>query len=489
MVDLGGLVVKMWGRVLGERYRPLADCGEMSFFSLPTHIMPRTISATSLVSQSRPMQSTPVTVSAIPSLTARDAACVWHPYTQHFTASDPLTVVRGEGAWLVTESGDRYLDAISSWWVNIHGHAHPHIADGLARQARELEHVIFAGFTHRPAVEVAERILGYLPDNFSKVFFSDNGSTAVEIGLKMALQYYHNLGTPRRKVVAFEEAFHGETFGAMSVSGELSLNNAFHSHLFEVIRIPPPVSGHEAASAAALEAVLQTESVYAFLFEPLIQGAGGMRMYAPAALDALLGICKENNVLSIADEVMTGFYRTGTRFAIDQLYHQPDIICLSKGLTGGTLPLALTVCTEQIFNAFLSQDKYKTFFHGHSYTANPLGCAAALASFDLIDAPDFDDRIARIGHQHRAFAARLRPHPRVRAIRCCGTIVALEFETAEGTSYFNSLRDRLYEFFLSKGLLLRPLGNVIYVMPPYCVTAEELEQVYAAIAIALDEVV
>ena len=421
-------------------------------------------------------------------LVSRDAAVVWHPYTQHFTAPHPLPIVRGEGAWLVAENGDRYLDAISSWWVNVHGHAHPHIAERLAQQARTLEHVIFAGFTHQPAVEVAERLLRYLPDHFGKVFFSDNGSTAIEIGLKMALQYYHNLSTPRRKVVAFEEAFHGETFGAMSVSGELSLNNAFQSHLFEVIRIPPPVPGQEAASRAALETALRGESVYAFLFEPLIQGAGGMRMYAPAALDALLGVCKAHSVLSIADEVMTGFYRTGTRFAIDQLYHQPDIICLSKGLTGGTLPLALTVCTGQIFEAFLSEDKYKTFFHGHSYTGNPLGCAAALASFDLIDAPDFEARIRRIGRQHRHFVERMRTHPRVRAIRHCGTIVALEFETVEGTGYFNSLRDRLYDFFLERGLLLRPLGNVIYVMPPYCITAEELETVYVAIAAALEEV-
>ena len=423
------------------------------------------------------------------SLTARDAAVIWHPYTQHFTASDPLTIVRGEGAWLITEDGDRYLDAISSWWVNIHGHAHPHIAARLARQARELEHVIFAGFTHRPAVEVAERTLGYLPDSFGKVFFSDNGSTAVEIGLKMALQFFHNQGTPRRKVVAFEGAFHGETFGAMSVSGELSLNNAFHSHLFEVVRIPAPLPGGESASVAALERVLTDESVYAFLFEPLIQGAGGMRMYTPAALDTLLAVCRRHGVLTIADEVMTGFYRTGTRFAIDQLAHAPDIICLSKGLTGGTLPLALTVCTDRIFEAFLSQDKYKTFFHGHSYTANPLGCAAALASFDLIDAPDFAERIARIATQHRQFAARLHAHPRVRDVRCCGTIVALEFETPEQTGYFNSLRDRLYAFFLSKGLLLRPLGNVIYVMPPYCVTAAELDLVYAAIEEALDVVI
>ena len=421
-------------------------------------------------------------------LTARDAAAVWHPYTQHFTAAAPLSVVRGEGAWLITDTGARYLDAISSWWVNIHGHAHPHIAARLAEQARTLEHVIFAGFTHPAAVEVAERTLGYLPDVFGKVFFSDNGSTAVEIGLKMALQYYHNRGVARRKVVAFEGAFHGETFGAMSVSGELSLNNAFHSHLFEVIRIPTPLPGQEAASAAALERVLAEESVYAFLFEPLIQGAGGMRMYTPAALDELLAICRRHEVLAIADEVMTGFYRTGTRFAIDQLTQAPDIICLSKGLTGGTLPLALTVCTDEIYEAFLSEDKYKTFFHGHSYTGNPLGCAAALASFDLLDAPGFEEHIDRIAGQHRNFAGRLRAHPRVRDIRCCGTIVALEFETPEATGYFNGLRDRLYDFFLQRGLLLRPLGNVIYVMPPYCITDEELQRVYTAVEAALEQV-
>ncbi len=420
-------------------------------------------------------------------LLKRDNQFVWHPYTQHKTADAPLAIVRGEGALLFTRSGKPYIDAISSWWVNLHGHGHPYIAEQVYRQFRELEHVIFAGFTHPPAVDLAERLLGLLPGKQAKVFYSDNGSTAVEIGIKMAIQYFHNLGKSRKKLVAFEKAFHGETFGAMSASGDHALNIPFHDHLFEVLRIPAPLPGREKESLDALETILNRESVYAFIFEPLVMGTAGMLMYRPEALDALLRMCREKGVLRIADEVMTGFGRTGSLFASDFLSESPDIICLAKGLTGGTLPLAVTTCTREVYDAFLADEKSKTFFHGHSFTANPLGCAAALASLDiLVDEPCREQR-KRIEARHDSFQQRVKDHPAITEVRRTGTILALEFRTPEQTSYFNSLRDELYRFFLERQVLLRPLGNVIYILPPYCISMEQLEQVYGAVEAALEQ--
>lgn len=424
---------------------------------------------------------------AIASLVERDARYIWHPYTQMKTAAPPLPVVRGEGARLITEDGKSYIDAVSSWWVNLHGHAHPYIAQRIAEQAQTLEHVIFAGFTHPPAVELAERLLDILPENQGKIFYSDNGSTAVEIAVKMAIQYFFNQGIERKKVIAFDNAFHGETFGAMSVSGDLSFNTAFHDYLFQVERIPPPLPGTEAESLQALQTALADGNACAFIFEPLIMGAGGMLMYMPAALDDLIELCHEHGVLCIADEVMTGFGRTGKTFASDHLQHKPDLLCLSKGLTGGTLPLAVTTCTQAIFDAFLSDDKYKTFFHGHSYTGNPLGCAAALASLDLLLSNTCQADIQRIINRHQAFKAHIEQHPAVREVRQTGTVMAVEFDSTEATSYFNNLRDTLYNFFLGEGVLLRPLGNLIYILPPYCISDAELERIYGVIEQALDQ--
>ncbi len=302
----------------------------------------------------------------------------------------------------------------------------------------------------------------------------------------MAIQYFYNRGEKRRKLIAFDKAFHGETFGAMSASGDLSFNNAFKDHLFEVLRIPSPVPGREEVALRALEEILKSESAYAFIFEPLVMGAGGMLMYSPEILDRLIALCHENEVLCIADEVMTGFGRTGRHFACDYLSERPDLMCLSKGLTGGTLPLAITTCTEPIFEAFLSEDKYKTFFHGHSYTANPVGCAAALASLDLLESEKCDRQIQRIVQRHEAFRKHIEAHETIRSVRQQGTILALEFRAPGVSSYFNELRDKLYRFFLERGVLLRPLGNIIYLIPPYCITDEQLEQVYTAIEAALE---
>ncbi len=421
------------------------------------------------------------------SLLEKDRRYIWHPYTQMLTAPAPLPIVRAKDTLLYDDQGNAYIDAVASWWVNPHGHAKEYIAKKVLAQMLELEHVIFAGFTHRPAVELAERLLKVLPSNQSKVFFSDNGSTAVEIGIKMAIQYFHNLGKPRSRLIAFDHGFHGETFGAMSASGDLSLNNPFKKQLFSVDRIPVPVPGKEAESIQALKKALAGGDVYAFLFEPLVLGAGGMLMYEPEVLDELITICHENDVLCIADEVMTGFGRTGKLFACNYLKTSPDIMCLSKCLTGGTLPMATTICTQDIFDAFLSEDKYKTFFHGHSYTANPVGCAAALASLDLFEDPACWEQIRMIEASHKKYQEKIKDHPRLRAIRQRGTILALEFSSPEDTSYFNEIRDQLYDFFLKNGVLLRPLGNVIYIMPPYCITKEQLNKVYQLIKQALDQ--
>ncbi len=417
-------------------------------------------------------------------LVARDARHIWHPYTQMKTAAPPLPIVRAKGAELIDESGNTYIDCVSSWWVNLHGHAHPYIAERVHQQLLQLEHVIFAGFTHPPAVELAERLIGHLPKGQNRIFYSDNGSSAVEIGIKMAIQYFFNQGQPRTHLLAFDMGFHGETFGAMAASGDHSFFTAFEDHLFEVKRIPNPVAGQEEAAFRALENHLKSGSVYAFIFEPLVMGAGGMIMYEPAVLDQLMAMCKKYGVLCIADEVMTGFGRTGRLFACDYLREEPDIMCMSKGLTGGTLPLAVTSCTEEIFNAFLSDDTGKTFFHGHSYTANPVGCAAALASLDLLETEASQQDRLRIEAQHRRFRGRIEQHPAVRATRQRGTILAVEFESAEATGYFNNLRDQLYHFFLDRGVLLRPLGNLIYMIPPYCITDEQLEKAYAAMEAA-----
>ena len=426
----------------------------------------------------------------MPTLSERDNQIIWHPYTQMKTAASPLPIVKGEGAYLIDEDGRRYIDAVASWWVNLHGHGHPYIADKIHEQLMTLEHVIFAGFTHPPAVTIAERLQKHLPDNQARVFFSDNGSTAVEIGIKMARQYFFNQGIRRSKLIAFDEAFHGETFGAMAASGDHNFFRAFQDDLFEVWRIPAPVDEAKSQEALAkLEAHLKTGEVYAFIFEPLVLGAGGMLMYTPEILDQLIALCHRYDVLCIADEVMTGFGRTGTTFASNQLKEQPDIMAMSKGLTGGTLPLSITTCSAKIFDAFWSDDKMKAFFHGHSYTANPVGCAAALASLDLLEGDACQADIRRIMDRHAAFAEKLKGHATLKRVQQTGTILAIEFKTAEGTSYFNQLRDKLYYFFLDRDILLRPLGNVIYILPPYCMTDEQLDLVYGAIEDCLTMVI
>jgi adenosylmethionine---8-amino-7-oxononanoate aminotransferase len=410
-------------------------------------------------------------------LSHRDKEVIWHPYTQMQLADLPIGIVKGEGSYLFDESGKKYIDAISSWWVNLHGHCHPYIAEKVYEQLKQLDHAIFAGFTHSPAVELAEKLLSILPSNQAKIFYSDNGSTAVEVAVKMAIQYWGNKGVKKNKFIAFEHSYHGDTFGSMSISSRSAFTGPFLELLFDVIHIPLPAKG----LMEKVRESLKGGDIAGFIYEPLVLGAGGMLMYEAEYLDELITVCKENDVLIIADEVMTGFGRTGKNFASEYLSNQPDIICLSKGITGGTMAFGATSCTQQIFDAFLSDDRSKTFFHGHSYTANPVACSAALASFELLMKQECQHSIQRISSKHIDFKKRNEGSAFLKNIRATGTILAMDIETGEETSYFNSLRDKLNRYFLDKGILLRPLGNTIYVMPPYCISDEDLGNVYVAI--------
>ncbi|SFH01351.1 adenosylmethionine--8-amino-7-oxononanoate transaminase [Pontibacter chinhatensis] len=410
-------------------------------------------------------------------LAERDQHIIWHPYTQMKTAALPVPIVRGEGALLFSEDGKTYIDAVASWWVNLHGHAHPYIAEKVAEQLRTLEHVIFAGFTHEPAVTFAERLLQILPAGQSRIFYSDNGSTAVEVAIKMAIQYWNNLDTPKKKIIAFRDSYHGDTFGAMSVSARSAFTAPFWPFLFEVEFIDVPTAGKEEESIKQLEKLAAQGDIAAFIYEPLVLGTGGMIMYKPEVLDKLMAICQQHGILNIADEVMTGFGRTGRTFATDYLQQKPDMVCLSKGLTGGTMALGATSCNEKIYEAFLHDDRSKTLFHGHSYTANPVACAAGLASLDLLLQPETQESINHIAQRHAAFAASIKDLPQVLEVRQQGTILAIEFYDG-ATSYFSDLRDTLYSFGLDNGVILRPLGNIIYVIPPYCITDAQLDQVY-----------
>lgn len=408
-----------------------------------------------------------------------DRNAIWHPFSPLQQTDEYPLITHASGAHLFTSDGRTIIDAISSWWVNLHGHAHPKIAGSIASQAQQLEHVIFAGFTHEPAIRLADNLLRILPPSHQRVFFSDNGSTAVEVALKMAIQYWHNLGIGKRKVVALRGAYHGDTFGAMSVGERGLFTRAFSPYLFDVIYIDFPYD--QGTAIAQLEEALSGGDVAAFIFEPLIQAAGGMRVYSPDVLDKMIGLAQKENVVCIADEVFTGFGRTGTILAVDQLSHKPDIITLSKGITGGFLPLGVTTCNARICDAFTSDAVDKTFFHGHSYTANPLACAAANASFELLMDPVCQNQITKITKEHAAFAQQVEGHPAVADVRTLGTILAIELQTAEGTSYTNSLRRSIYPWFLERGILMRPLGNVIYLVPPYCIDEADLGLIYDSI--------
>ena len=420
------------------------------------------------------------------SLTEKDSQYLWHPYTQHKTASAPIAITKGKGALLWDESNKEYIDAIASWWVNPYGHSNSFIAEAIYKQLTTLEHVLFGGFTHEPAVVLAEKLMAILPKNQQKLFFSDNGSTAVEIAIKVALQYFFNKGEKKTTIIAFENAFHGDTFAAMAASGISLFTDAFQGMFIDVVRIPVPIVGEEKASCDALAKAIKDHNCAGFIFEPLVQGAAGMVMYEPAALDALIRMCKDNNVLTIADEVMTGFGKTGRTFASDYLEEQPDMMCLSKALTGGTIPMAITTFTQEIFEAFYDEDINKALFHGHTFTANPTGCAAALASLELLQTTEMQANIARVNTNHLAFEKRVQSHPKVVTTRVLGVIFALEIKTESAASYYGNLRNKLYNFFIENGVILRPVGNIVYILPPYIITDEQLEKVYQVVESALE---
>lgn len=422
------------------------------------------------------------------SISERDLKCVWHPYTQMKDAKLPITITKGCGSLVYDETGKSYIDAISSWWVNIHGHAHPYIAQKIYEQFLNIEHIIFAGFTHEPAVELAERLLKILPGNLSKVFYSDNGSTAVEVALKMALQYHDNLNTGKNKIIAFEDAYHGDTFGAMSASARNVFTYAFQSKLFDVCFIPTPLNGKEELSLSALKNILQSNQAAAFIFEPLVLGASGMLMYDEKVLDLMIQMCIQYQCITIADEVFTGFGRTGKMFATEYCYHKADIVCLSKGLTGGAMPLGVTACKQFIYDAFLSDDKRKTFFHGHSFTANPLACSAANASLDLFEQENTFEKINIIKELNTAFLQNISTHPKVKEVRLKGTILAIEINTGYKSDYLNEIKHFLFPYFLNNGIIVRPLGNIVYIVPPYCISIKELNHIYKTIKNCLEEI-
>ena len=419
-------------------------------------------------------------------LSEKDQQFHWHPYTQHKTTGLLPAIVKGNGTLLWDENGKEYIDAIASWWVNPYGHSNLVIADAIYEQLTTLEHVLFGGFTNKPAVLLSEQLMKILPSNQKKIFFSDNGSTSVEIALKAALQYFYNKAEKRTKIIAFEDAFHGDTFGAMASSGISFFTEAFQGSLIDVVRIPVPTLGNEIKSKDALQKAIQSNACAAFIFEPLVQGAAGMVMYAPEILDELIAICKEHQVFTIADEVMTGFGKTGKTFACDYLKQQPDMMCLSKALTGGTIPMAITTFTQEIFDGFYDNDTNKALFHGHTFTANPTGCAAALASLKLLQSEAIQNDIQRVHQSHLNFQTKIKSHPKVKTTRVLGVIFALEIVTENPESYYGNMRNKLYNYFIENGVILRPVGTIVYILPPYIITQNQLEKVYQVVENALE---
>ena len=421
-------------------------------------------------------------------LSERDKIYNWHPYTQHKTAADFPAIIKGKDALLWDENGKEYIDGIASWWVNPFGHSNVFIADAIYKQLTTLEHVLFGGFTHDKAVLLAEKLMGLLPKNQKKIFYSDNGSTAVEVAIKGALQYFYNKNDKRNKIIAFEDAFHGDTFGAMAVSGIGFYTEAFKSSLLEVVRIPIPTIGNEKTALQLLENLVATNEYVAFIFEPLVLGAAGMVMYSPEILDKMITVCNKNKVFTIADEVMTGFGKTGKTFATDYLENKPDMMCLSKALTGGTIPMAITTFIQEIFDGFYDDDVNKALFHGHTFTANPTGCAAALASIELLEKPEMQENISRINKQHLAFQKRIENHLKVKTTRVLGVIFALEVKSETEESYYGNLRNKMYNFFIENGVILRPVGSTVYVLPPYVICDIQLEKIYQTIENMLETV-
>ncbi|SDR83923.1 adenosylmethionine--8-amino-7-oxononanoate transaminase [Christiangramia echinicola] len=413
------------------------------------------------------------------SLADRDKKHLWHPLTQHKVSGEMLPIIKAKACVLTDDKGNDYIDAISSWYTAVYGHCNPYITSKVAKQMQNLDQVVFSGFTHKPAIELSEALIKILPEGQQKLFFNDNGSTSTEIGIKMALQYHHNLGNDRKVMLAFEEGFHGDTFGAMSVSGLSVYNGAFEDHFIRVERIPVPTGDNNQEVIDKLKEIIASHNIAGFIYEPLIQGAAAMKFHDAKGLNEILKVCREHDIVRVADEVMTGFGKTGKYFASDYIEEKPDVVCMSKALTAGLLPMGLTSCTQKIYDAFYSEDIAKGLFHGHTYTANPLACSAALAAVELLTSKDIQENIQRISGCNADFVQKLTHHSRVKNARSKGVIMAFELDIK--TDRYGDLRNKLFQFFMDKGVFLRPLGNTIYIVPPYVISDEELKKVYAVI--------
>jgi adenosylmethionine-8-amino-7-oxononanoate aminotransferase len=417
-------------------------------------------------------------------LSERDKKHLWHPLTQHKTAAAPLGIVKAKGALFWDEEGKEYIDGIASWYTSMYGHGNEYIINAMTAQMKQLDFVLFSGFTHEPAVQLSERLLPLLPNNQAKIFFNDNGSTAVEAGIKMALQYHHNQGEKRDVLIAFEDGFHGDTFGAMSASGLSSYNGPFEDFLLKVERIPVPKEDNLHMVISQLQDINQKNDCAAFIYEPLVQGAAGMKFHSAKGLDALLKLCKKAGILCIADEIMTGFGKTGKNFASENMEHKPDIMCLSKALTAGMFPLSITSCSQEVYDRFLSDEVSKGFFHAHTFSAHPIGCAAVLAGLDLLESPEILERRQYIKNAHEQFITEVQNHPKVGNARSKGVILAIDLNIE--MERYGNLRDKLYQFFMQRGVILRPLGNTVYVLPPFVITDEQLRTIYDTIKSMLE---
>lgn len=418
-------------------------------------------------------------------LTQRDQKYLWHPLTQHKLHPEHLAITKAKASTLWDENGNSYIDGIASWYTCMYGHCNEYIIEKVTEQFKNLDQIVFSGFTHKPAIKMSEDLMDILPSNQAKIFFSDNGSTSVDIAIKMALQYHYNKSQERKTIICLENAFHGDTFGAMAVSGLSVYNGPFESFLIDVKRIKVPSKNNFKEVYNHFSNLIKSNEIAGFIFEPLVQGAAAMKMYDASYLDALIELAQQNDVVCIADEVMTGFGKTGRDFASDYLKHKPDIMCLSKSLTGGLVPMALTTCSSKIYNAFYDDDMSKGLFHGHTYSANPTACTAVSASIDLLVSDSNQQNIKRVHQKHLEFEKHIAQHKLVKSTRVLGVIFALDMNIE--MDRYGKVRYEIFDFFMKNGVFLRPLGNTIYILAPFVITNQELDKIYQVIEACLNQ--